>query len=59
MNIVVGKRVALGAMVGSVATVFGNVYPEQAPAILGSVTASTFFLQLAIAKYMTITTHEE
>ena len=55
-TIVVGKRVALGAMVGSVATVFANIYPEHAPAIIGSVTAVTFFLQIVVGHFATITT---
>ena len=58
-TIVIGKRVALGAMVGSVATVFANIYPEHAPAIIGSVTAVTFFLQIAVAHFANITTKEQ
>lgn len=57
-QIVIGKRVAIGAMVGSVATVFANIYPEHAPAIIGSVTAVTFFLQVAISHFTSITTKE-
>ena len=57
-GVVIGKRVALGAMVGSVATVFANIYPEHAPAIIGSVTAVTFFLQVAVGHFTNITTKE-
>ena len=58
MNIVIGKRVALGAMVGSVATVGAALFPEYAVAIMGSVTVVTFFLQLAVAHYGGITTKQ-
>ena len=57
-QIVIGKRVALGAMVGSIATVFANIYPEHAPAIIGSVTAVTFFLQIIVGHFAKITTKE-
>jgi hypothetical protein len=55
-TIVIGKRVALGGMVGSVATVFASIYPERAVAIMGSVTAVTFFLQILIGHFASITT---
>ena len=57
-QIVIGKRVALGAMVGSVATTFAALFPEHAVAILGSVTAVTFFLQIAVGHFTNITTKE-
>jgi len=58
-EIVVGKRVALGAMVGSVATTFAALFPDYAVAIMGSVTAVTFFLQIAVAHFANITTKEQ
>ncbi len=57
-TIVVGKRVALGAMVGSVATTVAALYPEHAVAIMGSVTAVTFFLQIAVGHFCNITTRK-
>ena len=57
-QIVIGKRVALGAMVGSVATTFAALYPDNAVAIMGSVTAVTFFLQIAVGHFTNITTKE-
>ena len=58
-EIVVGKRVLLGAMVGSVATTFAALFPDYAVAIMGSVTAVTFFLQIAVAHFASITTKEQ
>jgi len=58
-EIVVGKRVLLGAMVGSVATTFAALFPDYAVAIMGSVTAVTFFLQIAVAHFANITTKEQ
>ena len=58
-QIVVGKRVALGAMIGSVATTFAALFPDYAVAIMGSVTAVTFFVQVAVAHFTSITTKEQ
>ena len=56
LTVVVGKRVLLGSMVGSLATVFASIYPEHAVAIMGSVTAVTFFLQILVGHFASITT---
>ena len=57
-QIVVGKRVTIGAMVGSVTTVFANIYPDYAAAIVGSATAITFFIQLLVAHFASVTTKD-
>lgn len=55
-QVVIGKRVTIGAAVGSIATVLADLFPEYATAIVGGATAVTFFAQLLIANYMGITT---
>ena len=57
-QVVIGKRVTVGAMASSVATVLASLYPDYAVAIVGSVGAVTFFLQIAIGHFANITTKE-
>ncbi len=55
-EIVIGKRVSVGAAIGGVASVFGNLYPEYAPSILAGVVPFTFIVQILIARYAGVTT---
>ena len=55
-GIIIGKRVSVGAAIGGIAAVFGNIFPEYAPAILSGVVAVTFFAQLLIVHYTGVTT---
>ncbi len=55
-KIIVGKRVSIGAAIGGIAALFGNLFPEYAPAILSGVVPLTFFLQLFIVHYTGVTT---
>ena len=57
-QIIIGKRVALGAMVNSMAVVMAAFYPEYAVHIMGGVTAVTFALQVAVGHFSNITTKE-
>ena len=54
-NIVVGKRVKVGAAITSTAGVIASFYPEQAGAIIMAAVPITFAVQLAIAKYLGVT----
>lgn len=58
-NIVIGKRVTLGAAISGVAAVIAYAHPEHAPAILAGIVPITFALQVLIAHYMGITTEKD
>jgi hypothetical protein len=58
-ELIIGKRVTIGAALGSVASVFAHFYPEHAPAIVSAVVPITFVLQLIIANYFGITERSE
>jgi hypothetical protein len=55
-EILIGKRVSVGAAIGGIASVFGALFPEYAPAILAGVIPITFITQLLIARFGSITT---
>ena len=55
-EIVIGKRVTIGATIGSTAAVFAHFFPEQAPAIISAAVPVTFLIQLAIVRYFGVTT---
>jgi hypothetical protein len=57
-QIVIGKRVPIGAMVNSLGVVFAALYPDYSTAIMGSAVAVTFFVQVAVAHFSSITTKE-
>ncbi len=54
-EIVIGKRVKVGAAITSTAGVIASFYPEHAGAIVGSAVPITFAVQVAIAKYLGVT----
>ena len=53
--IIIGKRVPVGAAIGSLATVFASIFPEHATAIIGSTTVITFIAQIIIANWIGVT----
>ena len=55
-KIIIGKRVSVGVAIGGIAALFGNIFPEYAPAILSGVVPLTFFVQLLIVRYTGVTT---
>jgi hypothetical protein len=57
-EIVIGKRVSVGAAIGGIASVFGALFPEHAPAILYTVVPITFFIQILIAQFAGVTTKD-
>lgn len=54
-NIVIGKRVKVGAAITSTAGVIANFFPEQAGSIIMAAVPITFIVQVAIAKYLGVT----
>lgn len=57
-QLVIGKRVTVGAAINSVGAVFAHFYPEHAPAIISACVPITFIAQVIIANYLGITTKE-
>jgi len=55
-TVIIGKRVTIGGAIGSVATGLSYIFPEQAPAIIAFAVPVTFFVQIIIANYYSITT---
>jgi len=58
-NIVIGKRVTIGAAINSTAAVLAALFPEKASAIVAAAVPVTFLAQVLIAKYFGITTGNE
>jgi hypothetical protein len=57
-DIIVGKRVAVGAAINSTAAVFAAIYPDEAPAIVASAVPITFAVQTFIANFWGVTSAE-
>ena len=57
-QVVIGKRVTVGALIKSLGATFAVIYPDYAAAILASTIAVTFTVQVAIAHWSSITTKE-
>lgn len=57
-NIVVGKRVTLGAAINSIVLIIGIYFPQHQQALLAAAIPLTFLSQLFIANKIGITTHE-
>ena len=55
-NIVIGKRVKVGAAILSVCSIFAHFYPEHAAAFVAAAVPVTFVVQVLIAKYKGVTT---
>ena len=55
-TVIVGKRVTVGAVFGSVASILSQVWPEHASIFIESATVVTFFTQVAISHFMGVTT---
>lgn len=54
-SVIIGKRVTVGVAIGSIATIFANLYPEYAGSFVAGATAVTFITQILIARYGGIT----
>ena len=55
-NIIVGKRVQIGAAITSTAAVFASFFPNQAVGIIAAAVPVTFLVQLYIANKFGVTT---
>ena len=55
-NIVIGKRVQIGAAITSIAGIFAHFYPEHAAAFVAAAVPVTFVAQVLIAKFKGVTT---
>jgi hypothetical protein len=54
-NVIIGKRVTLGAAITSLAAVFAHIWPAHAPAIISAAVPITFFGQIWIANKIGVT----
>ena len=57
-DIIVGKRVAVGAAINSTAAVFAALFPDKATAIVSAAVPLTFAVQTFIANYWGVTSAE-
>jgi len=55
-NIVIGKRVQIGAAINGIALAFAAVFTDQAIVIMACVIPTTFAVQIFIANYWGVTT---
>ena len=55
-NIIIGKRVKVGAAITSTCGIFAFFYPEYAAAFTGAAVPLTLVAQVLIAKYWGVTT---
>lgn len=58
-NIVIGKRVTLGAVINSCAAVAAHFFPDHAPAIVAAAVPITFVAQVIVGNKFGITTGEQ
>lgn len=56
MNIVIGKRVKVGAVITSTAAIISHYFPDHAPAVVAACVPLTFVAQILVAKYFGVTT---
>ncbi len=54
-NIIVGKRVQIGAAITSSVAVLAHMFPSHAPALIASAVPITFLVQLWIVKKFGVT----
>jgi hypothetical protein len=54
-NVVIGKRVTIGAAITSTAAVLVEIFPEHGSAIVSAAVPITFIVQMLIVKYFGVT----
>ena len=57
-NVIIGKRITVGAAINGVAAALAHIFPENAPAIISAAVPLTLVSQVLIANYVGITTAE-
>ena len=55
-NIVIGKRIQVGAAINGIALAFAAIFTDQAIVIMACVIPTTFAVQVVIANYWGVTT---
>lgn len=55
-DLIIGKRITIGAAITSLATAIGNMFPEHATIIVGFSVPITFAVQVWIANKFGVTT---
>ena len=58
-DVIIGKRVTLGAVISSLAAFFAHFDPDNAPAYIAISIPVTFVAQVIVANWMGVTTHDE
>lgn len=54
-EVLVGKRVTIGAAINSMAAALAHFYPDHAPAIISVAVPITFIVQVLVARYWGVT----
>ena len=54
-NIIIGKRIPIGAAINSIAVIFAAFFPNQAVAIMSAGVFVTFIAQILIANFLGVT----
>jgi len=54
-NIIIGKRIPVGSVILSVATIFSFIFPEYAPAIIAAAVPITFMAQVVVVNCLGVT----
>jgi hypothetical protein len=54
-NVIIGKRVQVGAAITSVAAILAHIWPTHAPAFISAAVPITFVVQLWIVKKFGVT----
>ena len=54
-NIIIGKRIHVGSVILSIATIFSFILPEYAPAIIASAVPLTFIAQAVVVNCFGVT----
>jgi hypothetical protein len=55
-EVILGKRVSIGAGINGTAAVLAHIYPDHAPAIISAAVPLTMVTQVLIARYWGVTT---
>ena len=54
-SVIIGKRIPLGLMVGGIATIFANIYPEYAASFVAGATVVTGIAQIILVNWVGVT----
>ena len=54
-TVIIGKRIPIGAAIGSLATMFSYLHPQYASAIIAAAVPLTFIAQVIIVNFLGVT----